>query len=107
MPGNDEDDKPHIAAARTGGATHIVTSDDSGGFPQDEIAELGIHVHLPDDYLTSLAVEFPDDCRRIIHEMVDRRRHHDPNLTVEDLAERWRSRLDLERFCDALELRPT
>ena len=61
IPGNDEDDKLHIAAAKAGGATHIVTSDDSGGFPQDEIAELGIHVHLPDDYLTSLAVEIPDD----------------------------------------------
>jgi predicted nucleic acid-binding protein len=106
MPGNDEDDKPHIAAAKAGTATHIVTSDRSGGFPQEEIAELGIHVQRLDDYLHGLMVEFSDDCRRIVYEMVERRRHHDPDLTVEDLAERWRSHLGLARFCGALDLRP-
>jgi hypothetical protein len=39
--------------------------------------------------------------------MVERHRHRDPNRTVEDLVDRWCSRLDLERFCDALDLRPT
>lgn len=68
MPGNDEDDKPHLAAAEAGAATHILTRDNQGGFPADEVAKLGIRVQDPDEYLGELVDAFPADCRRIVED---------------------------------------
>lgn len=105
MPGSDEDDKPHRAAALAGSATHIITSDRAGGFPRRELAELGIVVQRPDTYLADLAQEYPDDCRRIVHEMVQRRRRKEPHFTINDLLQRWRSGVGRGSFCTQLELR--
>lgn len=103
MPGSDEGDKPHSAAALAGRATHIITSDRAGGFPRRELAELGIVVQRPDTYLADLALEYPEDARRIVHEMVQRRRRREPHLTIDGLLDRWRSRVGLKRFCAQLE----
>ena len=102
MPGTDEDDRLHSAAARAGDATHIVTTDRAGGFPVAELAAFGLRVQAPDDYLTEIARELPTDCRRIVSEMVEQRRQRDPTLSVDQLVERWRSRVGLTHFCEQL-----
>lgn len=102
MPGNDEDDKPHIAAARAGGATHIITSDRQGGFPPMQIARFGISVQGPDEYLAELLAQFPEDVVRVVENMAEKRSRRRPHITVEYLLAGWRKQ-GLTRFCDALE----
>lgn len=102
MPGDDDAGKPHLAVAEAGRATHIVTRDRAGGFPVAALAELGIQVQGPDEYLVEIADEFPEDCARVVQQMVERRRRRDPDVTFELLVSRWRDGLGLEGFCARL-----
>ena len=102
MPRDDHDDKPHLAAAEAGGATHIVTRDRAGGFPVAALAALGIQVQGPDEYLAELADEFPEDCTRVVQQMVERRQRRDPDVTLELLLDRWSRGLGLAHFCARL-----
>jgi hypothetical protein len=102
MPGNDPDDKPHTAAAVAGGATHLITNDQQGGFPADLLSELGLTVQTPDDYLAGLAMDFPDDVAAVIARMAYRRSRRQPDLTPASLLDRWRQ-LQLDRFCNTIE----
>lgn len=104
MPGNDVDDTSHTVAAVDGDAAHISTADQSGGFPVQGIAELGLVLQQPDDYLAEAAEESPEDCLHIVAEMVALRRRKDPDLTVEGLPQRWCTGLGLKRFVDTLGL---
>lgn len=88
MPGDDPDDRLHIAAAVAGSATHLLTNDDAG-FPADRIAELGPIVVSADQYLAAAVEEFPDDMTAIVRAMVERRRRHEPDLDVDILLRRW------------------
>jgi predicted nucleic acid-binding protein len=88
MPGDDPDDRLHIAAAVAGGATHLLTND-GAGFPADRIAELGPIVVSADQYLAAAVEEFPDDMTAIVRAMVERRRRHEPDLDVDILLRRW------------------
>jgi hypothetical protein len=103
MPGNDLEDKPHTAAAVAGRATHIVTSDRSGGFPRRAIRKnFGILVTGPDAYLADVAREFPDDCRGVVQEMVTRRARSVPTWTVEAQLQRWEETIRLRKFVKQL-----
>ncbi len=91
MPGTAPHDRPHVAAAKAGGATHIVTNDAGGGFPTHAIAAMGISVQSADQYLADVAQEFPEDVFHIVHAMVTRRRNDAPDITFESLVDRWES----------------
>lgn len=49
MPGNDDDDRPHSAAASVAGAV-LLTNDRKGGLPVQQLAERGVTVKRPDAY---------------------------------------------------------
>lgn len=91
MPGTDENDKPHSAAAVIGRATHIVTNDRAGGFPSEALAELGVVVQSADAYLAELARAYPADVAAVVRHMAAKRARKIEGLTTATLAERWRA----------------
>lgn len=103
MPGTDPADRPHIAAALAGGASHIVTRDHEG-FPPTIIRQrFAIEVVDPDDYLALLASEFAIECRAVVEAMVTHRQAtREADLTVEALLDRWRTHVGLPTFADLL-----
>jgi predicted nucleic acid-binding protein len=60
MPGKDPDDRLHMAAAIAGGASAIVTWN-RADFPAEPLAELGLRVCDPDEYLCELFGDLPDE----------------------------------------------
>ncbi len=60
MPGNDPDDRHHMAAAIAGGATALVT-ENIKDFPIEPLAALGLRVVRPDAYLSELLNNFPNE----------------------------------------------
>jgi len=104
MPGDDHDDKPHLAAAEAGRVVHIVTRDRAGGFPVAALAALGIQVQDPDGYHAALADAFPEDRIRVVEQMVERRQRREPDVTLELLLDRWSHGPGLAHFCARLEL---
>ncbi len=110
MPGHDHDDRHHMAAAVTGGATIIITwnRDD---FPPDGLAPLGIQVMDPDEYLCELIVELPHEVVNTVTRLAAEKRQ--PPLTPYDLADslakagtlnfavRLRDHLDMGQVPDA------
>ena len=73
MPGNDPDDRVHMAAAVAGGATAIVTWN-SKDFPAKALAVHGVHVTDPDSYLCALAADLSDEVLSTIDRMAEAKR---------------------------------
>lgn len=85
MPGQDEDDRHHMAAAVAGSADTIVTWNRSD-FPADALARMGIRVMDPDEYLCELIVEFPHQVVDTVVRLAAEKRR--PPLTPSDIADR-------------------
>lgn len=60
MPGNDQDDHEHMAAAIVGGAAVLLTHN-IRDFPSKPLAQRGLRATDPDTYLCELADEYPDE----------------------------------------------
>ncbi|KOX13990.1 putative toxin-antitoxin system toxin component, PIN family [Nocardiopsis sp. NRRL B-16309] len=84
MPGDDPDDRHHMAAALAGGAREILTWD-RGDFPAGPLADLGLRVIDPDTYLQELLAELPDEVAATLIRLADEKRR--PPRTPEDLAD--------------------
>lgn len=88
-PGSDPDDKPHIAAAVQGGATHIITNDRQGGFPSEQIHDqFGITVMSASDYFADLSTRYQVECRRVIEDMARQRARRHPETTTNSILQR-------------------
>lgn len=85
MPGNDPDDRHHMAAAIAGRAETIVTWNRKD-FPGLELARHGIQVVDPDEYLVGLLGEAPGEVLLAVQRMAVRKRR--PPMTVVDVVER-------------------
>lgn len=68
MPGPDQDDHVHSAAAAAAQVDALVTNDVQG-FPVAPLAQLGVRVVDPDTYLEELYAAFPDDVLRTVIEL--------------------------------------
>jgi hypothetical protein len=86
MPGQDPDDRHHMAAAVAGEASVILTwnRDD---FPAETLAGRGIRVMDPDEYLCELIVELPREILTTVVRLAAEKRR--PPLTPYDLADRF------------------
>jgi len=84
MPGDDPDDRQHMAAAAAGGAIAIITwnRDD---FPSEPLARRGIRVVDPDEYLSELIVELPQEIVDTVARMAAGKRR--PPMSPHDLAD--------------------
>jgi len=84
LPGDDLDDRHHMAAAIAGGASAIVTWN-RADFPADALARRGVEVMDPDDYLCGLIAEFPREVVDTVVRLAAEMRR--PPLTPLDLAQ--------------------
>ncbi len=74
MPGEDPDDHPHAAAAAARAPATIIT-ENVADFPTKPLAARGVTVRRPNDYLTEMFDEHPDEIARVVIEMAaDRQR---------------------------------
>lgn len=73
MPGDDPDDRVHAAAAAVRAPCTIVTHN-VRDFPPGPLAERGVSVCRPDEYLLELFEEFPDEVVQVVVEMAADRR---------------------------------
>jgi predicted nucleic acid-binding protein len=83
MPGEDPDDRLHMAAAIAGCAEVIVTWD-RAGFPAEPLAGLGLRVADPDEYLCGLLTELTEEVTATVVRLAAEKRR--PPLTPEDLV---------------------
>jgi predicted nucleic acid-binding protein len=83
MPGDDPDDRVHMAAAIAGGAEAIVTWNHAD-FPAEALAVYRVRVCTPDDYLCSLLDAWPDDVLNSVIRLAGEKRH--PPMTPLDLT---------------------
>jgi hypothetical protein len=94
MPGDDPDDRPHMAAAVAAGVDALITSN-LVDFPGTPLAELGVRVVDPDTYLCELLDEFPAEtaatARRVVAEKTK------PPITTEGFLKALRG-AGLRRF---------
>lgn len=79
MPGSDPDDHVHAAAAVARAPTTIIT-ENVRDFPSEPLAALGVRVCRPDEYLSEVFEEEPDEVIRIVGNMAADR--HRPPMTV-------------------------
>ncbi|GGM27754.1 PIN domain-containing protein [Dactylosporangium sucinum] len=86
MPGSDPDDRHHMAAAVAAGASHIITWNRSD-FPSRALAQYGIQVTSPDDYLCDLIVDVPSEVVDAVERIA--RGKSRPPMTPYDLVERY------------------
>jgi predicted nucleic acid-binding protein len=96
MPGDDPDDRYHAAAAVAAGAGVLVTwnLDD---FPVEALAEHGLRVLSPDDYLCELHDELPGEvCDTVVRVAAEKR---NPPVTVHEAVVRL-AKAGLPRFAD-------
>jgi predicted nucleic acid-binding protein len=84
MPSTDPDDRHHIAAAVASRAKVIVTWN-RGDFPAEPLAELGLGVLDPDEYLCELIGEVPEEVVATVVRLASEKRQ--PPLTPSDLAD--------------------
>jgi hypothetical protein len=82
MPGSDPDDHVHAAAAVARAPTTIVT-ENVRDFPTEPMAALGVRVCRPDEYLSEVFEEEPDEVIRIVGNMAADRRQ--PPMTAADV----------------------
>jgi hypothetical protein len=82
MPGDDPDDRVHMAAAVAGSATHIITRNLSD-FPATPLAEYGVAVADPDAYLCELLGEFGDEVASTVVRLAGGKRN--PPMNTADL----------------------
>lgn len=83
MPGDDPDDRVHMAAAIAGGAEVIVTWNQSD-FPADPLAAHGVRVRTPDGYLCELLDAWPDEVLGTVVRLAGEKRR--PPMTPTDLT---------------------
>jgi predicted nucleic acid-binding protein len=83
MPGNDADDRQHMAAAMFGQAEVIVTWNQAD-FPAEPLAALGLRVADPDQYLCGLLGELPQEVATTVVRLAGEKRR--PPRTPTDLA---------------------
>lgn len=85
MPGPDEDDRHHMAAAVAAGASVIVTWNRLD-FPALPLRRYGIRVLTPDDYLCELWTEIPHHIAETVVRLAAEKRR--PPMSAADLADR-------------------
>jgi predicted nucleic acid-binding protein len=85
MPGKDPDDHLHMAAAIAGGVDLVITSD-ARDYPRLELAQYGIRVLSPDEYLVEVLGEVPDEVMVAVQRISDRRKR--PPMTVDEVIDR-------------------
>lgn len=83
MPGNDADDRQHMAAAVFGHAKVIVTWN-LADFPAQPLEALGLRVTDPDQYLCGLLGELPQEVATTVIRLASEKRR--PPKTPADLA---------------------
>jgi predicted nucleic acid-binding protein len=83
MPGDDPDDRVHMAAAVAGNAETIVTWNQAD-FPAEPLAAHGIRVCTPDEYLSGLLDAWPDEVLSTVVRLAGEKRR--PPMTPADLA---------------------
>jgi predicted nucleic acid-binding protein len=83
MPGNDPDDRRHMAAAVAGQARVIVTWN-RADFPAQPLATMGLRVADPDTYLSELLSELPREVAATVVRMAGEKRR--PPRTPTDLT---------------------
>lgn len=84
MPGKDPTDHPHAAAAVARGQSTIVTVN-TADFPAQPLAELGVTVVRPDDYLCGLLDEYAEGVAELVVEMAADRRN--PPMTAGEVLD--------------------
>lgn len=84
MPGDDPDDRVHMAAAIAGGAEAIVTWNRSD-FPAQALAAHGIRVCAPDEYLCGLLDAWPDEVLATVVRLAGEKRR--PPMAPADLID--------------------
>ena len=82
MPGNDSDDRVHMAAAIAGGAEVIVTWNQAD-FPAEALTAHGVAVRTPDEYLCELLHAWPDEVLDTVVRLAGEKRR--PPMTPIDL----------------------
>ena len=83
MPGQDADDRVHMAAAIAGGADTIVTWN-GADFPVEESSVYRVRVVEPDDYLCGLLDAWPDEVFGTVVRLAGEKRR--PPMTPGDLT---------------------
>lgn len=83
MPGDDPDDRVHMAAAIAGGAETIVTWNQAD-FPAEPLAAHRIQVRGPDEYLCDLLDTWPEEVAGTVVRLAGEKRR--PPMTPTDLT---------------------
>ena len=84
MPGSDEDDHVHAAAAVSAAPSTLLTAN-TKDFPATELGARGVTVRHPDDYFVELFQAEPDATHELFANMSSHRRH--PAMTVADVVD--------------------
>ncbi|MGH9190974.1 MAG: PIN domain-containing protein [Acidimicrobiales bacterium] len=84
MPGSDSDDHAHAAAA-VARAPCVLLTKNTKDFPAEILAVRGVAVREPDDYLTALFDQHPDELVDVVREMAADRRN--PPMTANDIID--------------------
>jgi predicted nucleic acid-binding protein len=84
MPGDDPDDRHHMAAAVKGRA-HALLTWNLDDFPAVPLAAMGVRVTDPDHYLRDLLDEFPQEVTATVVRLASEKRR--PPKTPHDLAD--------------------
>lgn len=98
MPGDDPDDRVHMAAAIAGGAQAIITWNRSD-FPAEPLAAHGLQVHAPDEYLCGLIDAWPDEVLATVVRLAAEKRR--PPMAPADLIDLL-AKAGLPAFADQL-----
>jgi len=85
MSGADPDDHEHMAAAVAGGAAAILTRNRKH-FPEEPLAERGVRVMDPDDYLCELTHEVPDEVAATVVRLAAEKQRPRRRLTIYSAA---------------------
>ena len=101
MPGADQDDRLHMAAAIAGRSEAIVTWN-LADFPSRPLARWGMRVCLPDEYLCELLQAWPDEVLRTVVRLAAEKRR--PPLSATDLV-RVLSKAGVPVFADRVQSR--
>ena len=84
MPGNDPDDHAHAAAALVR-APCVILTNNIKDFPAEPLASHGVVVRRPDEYLTEMFDQHPDELVRVVREMSADRT--EPPMTANEIVD--------------------